>query len=395
MNSSVEVVESTAFWQNRKSLTSIAFGSDSQINMPVNCFIGQNILRLVLPPLQINQNICRGWGLRMLRQIRYQIGSSSSSPQIVLQHGIFSQLMMQCETEEKRSLLLKLCGEAKAYVEGNGSMEAYVPLPLPYSTVCDKLMYDASLLGQPITIFIQFELDPRMIYGGSTANIPTSFTTAEVLIRTRALSNPSKSLKNAMIADPELHYPYPFIMPLSYIAAIVDGGQPNYSVQFNQFQASDILSIAVSVVRNSDLVAPAANTSPSPYNLNDVFDLELIYNGSTLFNYPGLSHKAASCYLGNQQASDYSYCKWQPGESPTACTSLNPTLIVFDFTLIREACVGDHLANTFRIPPGGVLNFNFKLNGTFTNTDKFTVTYTCFYNAMLNTRAGTSSILTS
>lgn len=404
-NSSVEVLESTCDWSNRISLTSKTFGSSNQVNLPMSAFVGQVILHLQAPAILLtNQSLARGWGLAMIRQIRFQIGTSASSPILLTKQAIWHFLMAQCHTSEKRSELFKLCGEEYlrpplAPVDGAvPTIDAFIPIPLPFSTVCEKLMYDTTILGQPITLFIDFEQNPRVAYGGSAAP-PASFDIAELLIRQQRLYDPSKGLRNIMRQYPAYMYTYPWIMALGYqtngtFEGVARGQGTRCSVQFNQFQNSDLLGIIMCVQRVTDLT-PESNSTPNPFVVDDIEDVEMTYNGATIFQLPGKSYRAISTYLGDQQAQYYEGSVVLQGSiSPFISVPQNQYLVYFDFAQQRSACSQSHMYNTWRIPPGNVLNVSF-----FTSqggpTHKYQCFYTCLYNSILTAQDGVSNIFTA
>ncbi len=398
-NSSVEVLESTCNWSNVVSLTSRQFGANNQTNLPMSAFVGQLILHLRLPNVVVNQTLCRGWGLRMIRAIRFQFGSSATAPILLTRQAIVHALMSQCHTEEKRSEMLKLCGEEYLAVPSQPSgglavtTDAYVPIPIPFSTVCEKLMYDTTILGQPIAIFIDFEQNARSVYGGS-ATMPTEFLTAELLIRQQQLSDQSKSLRNIMNLDPTVMYAYPFILSQGYETPQFPGkiSGMKCSVQLNQFQNSDLLGIVLSVQRVAD-VSPSGSNSPNPFHLSELSDVEVTYNGGMIFQLPAKSYKACATYMGDQQASYYQGSVIAAGTTaPFVSAPANEYLLFLDFTQIRSACMQDHLFNSWRIPPGNVLNFNFYTELEDVN---YIAYYTCFYNGIVQAQGGTAMVLTA
>lgn len=402
-NSSVEVLESTCDWSNRITLSSFGFGTSNQVNLPMSAFMGQLILHLRLPyNILVNQTLCRGWGLAMIRQLRFQFGTSASSPILLTKEAIWHSLMAECQTEEKRSALLRLCGEqylapiVPALDGGQPTIDAYVPLPIPFSTVCEKLMYDSTLLGQPITIIIDFESNARAIYGGS-ATPPSSFVTAEVMVRQQRLADQSKSLKNLMNARPEYMSVYPFIMSIGYqtngpFAGSVSESSP-VTVQLNQFQNSDLLGIVVAVQRVTD-TTPVAPNSPNPFHCDEIYNVNLTYNGASIMQLPAKSYKAIATYMGEQQAAFYQGSVIAPGgASPFSPSPADEYLLYIDFAQMRSACFQSHMFNTWRIPPGNVLNLSF--NTEHDSNTQYRCFYTTFYNAIVSTQQGTSNVFTS
>jgi len=401
-NSSVEVLESTCDWSNKISLTSLVFGASNQVNLPMSAFVGQVILHLRLPALaSVNQSLARGWGLALIRQIRFQIGTSASSPILLTKQCIWHFLMSQCHTAEKRSELVKLCGQeylTPPLAPINGAVpviDAFIPLPLPFSTLCEKLMYDTTIIGQPITLFIDFEQNARAAYGGS-ATPPTGFDTAELLVRQQRLYDTSKSLKNLMISHPECMYTYPWVMALGYqtngdITGIARGAG-RVTVQLNQFINSDLLGIVFCVQRISD-INPTGNSTPNPLIVDDIEDIEMTYNGAMLFQLPGKSYRAISTFLGDQQAQYYDGSVVAAGSAtPFISTPSSQYLTFFDFAQIRSACFQSHMSNTWRVPPGNNINISFNTSQTGVQYRCF---YTCLYNSIITAQEGISNIFNS
>lgn len=412
MNSTVEVLESTCDWSNKISLTSLSFGSQNQVMLPMNSFVGQLILHLRLPNLAANQTVCRGWGLRMIKSIRFQFGTSTSTPIILTQQAIWHQLFASCSTEEKRSELFRQCGiwaaGPLAVPPNTGTLtypgaqvptlDAFVPIPVPFSQVCEKLMFDTTMLGQPISLIIEFETNARAIYGGNPAP-PTAFLIADLLVRQQRLADQSKSLSTAMKIDPNVMYSYPFIQALGFETNGPFTGSTTgntLSVQLNQFQNSDLLGIVFCVQRVFDL-SPAGNDVPNPFHLDPITDVRMTYNGAMIMQYPGLSYRAISTFLGKEAASfyqnSYSYLDAGTGNIISIANGFDEYLVFFDFTQERACSCQDHMSNTWRIPPGNVLTVSF--NTQAGNPVQYRCFYTCFYNATVVVQAGVSNVLTA
>ena len=393
-NSSVECLESTCDWSMKIGFPTFQFGSNNQINMPASAFIGQLVLHLELNAIQADESIARGWGLRMLRTIRFQFGTSASTPIILTAASIWHMLMGQCTTSEKRSELLKMCGESYIQSTGTTTIHAYVPIPVPFSTICEKLFYDSTILGQPITVFVEFESDPTVIYGGSATH-PRLFRNAELMVRQQRLADAAKSLRNVMNSDPTIMYSYPFTMALGYTTPGTFPGSASgqkVTVQFNQFQNSDLLGIIFCVQKAADL-NPSGGNSPNPFHLDDISDIEVSYNGMMVFQFPAKSYKAISTYMGDQQAAYYENSVIAAGTSnPFTPSPVNEYLVFLDFSQCRAVCMQDHMYNTWRIPPGNVLNVSFY---TSENSTQYVCSYTCLYNAIVTAQAGVSNVYTS
>lgn len=409
-NSSVEVLESTCDYSNRVSLSNLNFGASNQINLPMSAFVGQVVLHLRVQNLAggDTQTLCAGWGLGMLARLRYQFGTSASSPILLTKQAIWHTILAQCSTEEKRNAVIQLCGEgyiAPAVVDplyptsDVPTIDAYIPLPLPFSALCEKLMYDTTIIGQPITLFIDFESDGRHVYGG-TAAPPTSFLVAELLVRQQRLYDISASLKTVMIKNEAYMYTYPYIMPVGFVTNGPFPGSKRSSgnrvvVQFNQFQNSDLLGIVMCVQREVDTGA-TADQYPNPLLAQELEDIEMTYNGGSIFQLPGKSYKAISTFMGDQQAQSFTIGANGFGANDAekrAAKIQNCNLVYFDFSQLRSVCYQSHMYNTWRIPPGNVLTVSFYTPEG--STVRYNCFYTCYYNAVLTAQNGVSNIFTS
>jgi hypothetical protein len=400
-NSAVEVIQSTYNFSQKISLSSRQFGSSNSIVLPNSQFLSTVMLRLRLPVPVANQSIARGWGIRMIRTLQYQLGSASTTPVILTGEGIFQFLMSQCDSRVKRSQMLRFCGEQYTVVPvpplGGAPpiVEAYIPLPLPFSSLCGKLPLDTSLLSQPVSITIDFEENARCIYGGSAA-VPTAFLEADLVLRQQALDDASKSLRNVMMANPALIHAYPMIMAVEHAVPGTFTGSVSSSspviVPFNSFQNADLLGISFRVAATTDY-SPTGNNSPNPFHCERLRDIVIKYNGGILAQYPGESYIAADAYLPDQHASGWEGSIIAAGTTtPFGTSPTDEYLVYIDFTRLRAACYHDMVENTWRIPPGGQLEVSF-------TTPRDDVTYLCrytaYYNAVADIQFGSTSILTA
>lgn len=397
-NSTVELCETTFCWQNILSLPSVNFGSSSTISIPIDQFIQECVLHLRLPALQANESVCRGWGYASLASISYLIGASNSTQVVIQEDSIWQTVAAQCTTDEKRSELFRLggdehlglevvpAGEAPEYVD------AFIVIPLPFSTACDKLPMDSTLLSQNISVTFNFK-NTSAIYGGSAVH-PTSFVVAEVMLRQGKLSNQAASIRQEMIAHPELCYSYPFVLTSRFLSAPFQGSRYTDSrqgckIQLNSFNNADLLGIAFYVVRD-DYKSPAANSTPNPFVLDELTDILVSFNGSTLFNLPGKSYKTTNCLIGEQQASYYQNSLVLPGAAPPFTSVPKDCYPVFlDFARVRSACLGQEMQNTWRIGNQTIL---LEFSTQFGSNVSYKLYATYFYNAICEFQSGTSAL---
>lgn len=396
-NSSVSLVETTFAWQNIISLSSLTFGSSSQINIPIDQFVQECILHLRLPTTQSNETLCRGWGYAMLESLSYTLGASNST-QIVLQgDSILQAVMAQCTTAEKRSEIMRLAGEEQLSAPTTTPagetpyMDAYILLPLPMSTACDKLPLDSTLLSNNIVVGINFK-QASAIYGGSATH-PSAFTVGELMLRQGKLSNQAASLRQEMIAHPDMLYSYPFIHMQNFTSPIFAGAlQANYrgcTVQLNAFANADLVGIAFWVVREVDK-SPSSNNSPSPFNCDDISNVLITFNGTTLFNFPYKSYKLTNSVIGDQQSSYFQNSIIASGSAAPFTSSPKDCYPVFlDFARLRSACMQEHLFNTFRIPNQ---NITVAFNTEYDSSVNYRLYATYMYNGVAEFQSGTSAI---
>lgn len=401
-NSSVSLLECTFGWQNIISLPSLQFGSSSQINIPIDQFIEECVLHLRLPNVQVNETLCRAWAYAILNSISYTLGNSNTT-QIVLQNdAIFQTIMAQMMDPEKRLEVMRLAGEEvlAPLVAPAGQdvpfIDAYVVIPLPFSTMCgDKLPVDSTMLQSNIVINIQFNSNANAIYGGLPTNPhPTSFLKAELLLKQGKLSNQAASVRNLMIADPALKYSYPFIHNQYFQSASFPGvresdGFQGCTVEMNSFSNADLVGIGFYVISQSDKF-PTGGNSPNPFNADDISNVLLTFNGSTLYNLPGKAYRMTNMLSGPQSASYYGGSVINPGTvAPFVSNPKNEYMIYFDFSRERSACMQQHFFNVFRLP-NQILRVQF--NTSLGNSTMYRLYATYFYNAIAEFSNGTSLI---
>jgi hypothetical protein len=398
MNSSVSLLECTFEYNQIQSLPSLQFGSTSTINITNDQFIDTITLHCVLPAIVANQSIVRSWLARMVKSVAWTLGSSNSTQIYLQSDSIFQFLMGQCYSAEKRLEIGRLAGEeilapqVPPAGEDTPLVEAFLVIPTPFSTLCNKLPLDTTMLQNNIQIQIQFENNPYAIYGGTGA-VPTSFLTAEFIYRMGKLSDQSKSLRREMILSPSLQYAYPFTHAQSFTTPSFTGATFSsgrvVQLDLNTFANADLLAISLSVVANSDKSPTGLNT-PNPWNYADIYNVRLEFAGQTLFQFPSKMYRLTNMLTGGQQESSAI-----PGSvvlagttQPFSSMPKDNYLIWFDFSRTRAICEMDHLYNTWRLTNQTLrLTFNTPLTDV-----QYTAYLTYFYNGVAELQNGTSSI---
>ncbi len=191
------------------SLSNLNFGSQSQLVIPNSSLLEEVYIHFDLPAIIADQTIVRGWGYACIDEISFLFGSSNVSQIRLSGQSLWQTIMLQCETEEKRSEMWRLGGEVQI-APTVGTIEADILLALPWSSAsglyCKKPI-DTDLLKNPITINIKFN-NARSIYGGIAAP-PTTFNQAVAIFKQGNLTNKDQSLGNELMRNPELMYAYP------------------------------------------------------------------------------------------------------------------------------------------------------------------------------------------
>jgi len=200
-NSTASAVECTFNWSNAITLNSLSFGSNTQVLFPIDQFASSVVLHLRLPVTTANQTLPRGWGYAFMSYIAWTMGASSTT-QVVLQGpSIWQTIAAQCDTAERRSEMFRAAGEEQLGIPpviiGQDAItyfDAYVLLPLPFSTGCgsEKLGFDTTLLSNNISLQIGFN-PAASVYGGSDPILHSSFMTAELILRQGKLTNQAAS----------------------------------------------------------------------------------------------------------------------------------------------------------------------------------------------------------
>lgn len=389
-NSSVSMVECSFKYPRVQTLTSKDFGSNSTIYFDRQNFIGDVILHLRLPEVVNNQTLCRSWGIAAIDYISWQLGSSNSTAIQLQGSSLVQVLAAECKSAEKRYEALNLAGEEQL-LPGGGATDAYILIPLPFSSYCDDtLPFDTNMLQNNISMTIQFKQDPRCIYGGSATPV-NSFSVAEVLYRQGVLSDKSKSLSNALIMNPDLKYNVPFIHKQSYqsppFTGVIDGSGL-CEVQLNQFANADLTCITVGVLLNSDLY-PTGNNSPRPFNYDPISNVQLRWGGELIANFPSKIYRLTNMLAKHQDSAAIPISNIGAGAvSPFTSQSKNAYMVVFDFSLMRSVCTQSHFYNTERLTNQTLsLTFNTSTSGQY----RLYATY--FYNAVAEIQNMTSAIL--
>ncbi len=383
LNSTTSMVECTYMSsKNFQSLPSLQFNSSSTINVQNENFVGDVYLHLELPQVVENQTICRGWGYSCISEISYLMGASSSVFTIGGE-AMLALLLSQCNLEKKNELF-RLGGE-EHLTTSSGPIYADVFLPLPWSSLCcDRIPFPSDMLSSNIQITIKFK-SPASIYGGIGLR-PTQFNQAILSYREGVLSDKGMSLKYELMANPSIHYSYPFVYVRQFSRRFT-GSTNGTSVQLDGFLNADLLGICFYCVKEDD-VNPISSLHPKPLNTDNLKDIELLYNGNYLYRSFNESWKLDNLATsGSPNYFQNSIVTSPNNTAPFNSVPVDSYVCNINFSKIQGACTPSHLNNTFRVA-NQVLDLKFK-----TSTNNTYILYACYmYNGIIQVQAGVSEV---
>lgn len=376
------------FGRFKQGLNNLTFNSSAQVTIPNDLFVGDCVLSLELPETVANMTLMRGWGYSAIRSVSYLFGGSNVSNQSISTHSIFQASMMECESHEKMSEILRLSGEE--IISPGVKPKAMIRLPLPWSSNvggnATKKPFDTSLLSQPITITIAFN-DASAIYGGSAVK-PTGFLKAELLTRQFELTDRSMGLRKTLDSNPDLSLSYPFIHkqtanPISFTVANPDDEN---SLVLQSFTNGDLVAITLGVVSVTD-ETPVSNNSPSTFNYVDLEDVQLLFNGQKIFDMPASIYKLNSSYSLPGASFIHNSVLSNGTTNPFSSNPVDTYICVFDFGRLRSLTFQNDFENTPSIG-NQVLEIRFKVP----NADNYRLHATYYYNSVNEVNQGQSNI---
>jgi hypothetical protein len=245
------------------------------------------------------------------------------------------------------------------------------------------------MLSNPIQVKLSFN-NASSIYGGVAQPNIGQFEVAEILVRQIKLTDQADSVRQTMIASPELFYTYPFIHTQAFESASFPGSLPgsgSCQVQLNSFLNADITGISMWVVRD-DYKYPSAQSTPNPWCTDEISDIQVTYNGIVLFNYPAKSYKLTGMATGDQESCGFDTSLVAPGNAgPISSTPYASNICFFDFSRERSDCLPQHMFNVSRLTNQVLLvRFNTQFNANYS----YKLYATFSYNAVTKFQNGTS-----
>ena len=375
-NSTVDSAEVTwNYGRFSQSLTSMQLGAQSSLIFPRASILRNVLMHFQLPAIVSDQTIPRGWGYHMIRNISYLFGSSTQVQINGQSH--FQSVMLSACSVEKRNELLSI-GGAEQLVPTTGPIDAYINLDLPWSSMGKgKKGIDQLMLDSAIQVSIQLN-DANRLYGGTGVR-PTSLLQGRMVLVQGEFTYREHSLSNALRQNLSYRYSYPYIHKQSVVLTKTCTASQPQTVSLQGFQNGDLLMVSVGFVKTSDVYDATLN-SRNPFNYAAVNDVELLYNGTLMYNSPKQLYK-----LYSMIDSDPGYVQNSliaPGTvAPFISTAIDSYLIHMPFTPANPLPFGEstdsHFYNTWRIG-SNTMNLTF----TTDETADYTLYLTYYYNSI-------------
>jgi len=393
-NSVINIAENTRnIGRYKVSLNQLSFGGTSQFTVPNQSFLGGIWLSCTLPAIPANVYLPRGWLLHAIEEISYILGSSNVS-QLKVNGDSHTHIFMEnCETEEKRSRLIRMAGEEITDVVAVES-RATIQIQLPWSSInalIKKYTFDTNILNSPINVLIKWRPRDQIMSGSgvSTSGI-NGFSTGTIYADQCDLTNKALSLKMRMLMDPNLAYSYPFIFCQSYTLPFSGSTTLPVSLNLLGIINADLVAVAFHAIKNDRLISGATfNNRINRMDYDMVNNVSLTFNGLTMFDAPGTSWIAyASQDCVGDPMFQQSRLTSAQSTSPFVTEPIDRMAVFIPFTFNKSTLFTNSFSNTWRIP-----NNTLVLSFLTTDTGDYTLYLTYFYNSVFSIRQGNSSLL--
>ena len=289
----VDQVETQCIQGRFQSSLILNWGATSNIQIPNSGnILHQTFLHIRLPPIQANEFINRGFLYNCIDSITWTLGSSTQSQLRYDQKTIFHSAMSMMNTDEYRSQALVIAGDQHVDVSiVPTDIEGTLILPLPWSSLrCGgadgKKGIDTSLLSSNINLQITLSSASK-IYGGSAIH-PSGPLECYIFTREEVLTNKANSIKSLLMSNSADMYSYPFIHRQSPTPKTIVSTVPDQIVNLAELLESDLMGITFSAHLVEDQ-SNAGGFAPNVLLPLHCIDIELLYNGQTVYKAPGRS----------------------------------------------------------------------------------------------------------
>jgi len=350
----VDQVETQCIQGRFQSSLILNWGATSNIQIPNSGnILHQTFIHIKLPPIQENEFVNRGYLYNCIDSITWTLGSSTQSQLRYDQKTIFQTAMSMMNSDEYKSQALVVAGDE--HVDSTSDpIEGTLILPLPWSSLrCGgsdgKKGIDTSLLASNINLQITLSSANR-IYGGSASH-PTGPLECYVFTREEVLTNKANSIKNLLMSNSTEMYSYPFIHRQSPTPKTIVSEVSDQIINLAELLESDLMGITMTahlVEDQSNIGGLAPNVLLPLHCLN----IELLYNGQTVYKAPGRSSLLVpSLYDGGASSFKHSRIRRVGTTSGIASDDVN--------------------GYVYYIPFASMFNKNINYEGRYSNSPRF------------------------
>lgn len=374
------------------------WGSTSNIQIPNSGnILHQVFLHIQIPALQTNEFINRGFLYNCIESLTWTLGSSTQSQLKYDQKSIFQMAMSMMNTEEYRSMALIVAGDEHVNPTVN-PIDATLILPLPWSSLRasedeGKKGIDTGLLSSNINLQITLSSADK-IYGGSASPHPVGPLQCFVYTREEVLTNKADSIRTELMNNSTQIYSYPFIHRSSPTPRQVTIGTQQ-TVNLQELLESDLQAITFTAHLDQDR-DNTGGFAPNVLLGLQCRDIELLYNGQTVWKAPGRSARLIpSLYDGGASSIKHSRIRRDSTLSGVATDEVDMYVYYIPFSSMFKKNINYQGAysNSPRFA-----NQTFQLRLTVLNPPQVTgfdgafIHFTYYYSAVAELSSGVSTI---
>ena len=356
----------------------------------------QCFLHIKLPPLQVNEFINRGFLYNCIESLTWTLGSSTQSQLRYDQKTIFQSAMLMMNSDEYRSMALVVAGDQHVS-STTDPIEGSLILPLPWSSLraaedSSKKGIDTGLLNTQINIQITLSSASK-IYGGSATH-PTGPLECYLFTREEVLSNKAVSIRSDLFSNSQNMYSYPFIHRQSTTPKTIMSEVPSV-ISLAEYLESDLQCIAFTahLVEDQSNLGDLAPNVLLPLHCSEI---ELLYNGQTVYKAPGNSSRLVqSLYDGGASSFKHSRIRrtstisGAPSDEMDAYIQYIPIASMFQ----KNADYESKYSNSPRFSNQTMqLKINVHNPPTVIGSQEVVVHFTNFYSAVAELSSGISTI---
>lgn len=268
----------------RRNFNSLSWGSQS-INFQIE---NRDIIKLLsvnmeMPnPLPDDVYVNRSWGLLSIKECRFDFGASESLTMNTAQ--IWTALMAECETDDKRVSLLRQMGE-KTDSTDSGKISCRVPLPLPWSSVMYRggeymAGFDSRTINSNINVTITLN-DANCVFGGSGV-YPSALSKGYFQLQTQTLPRPQdQALRQNLLVNPMSSYNFRFASwQNNYVGRFTGSKDECNKVQLDLqgFRHGNLNSVYLLIRKVSDVVGDVSGVK-NPLAFRKMRNIQIDFNG--------------------------------------------------------------------------------------------------------------------